>query len=241
MDASFAARIAARIALAFLLASFCASAEIVDKSGTFGGQKVDYKVILPPHYDPSHEYPAILAFSGGHQNLASVSGFLERYFRADAERRGFIVIGPAAPDNQIFFEGGSVVFPEFLDAIRHDYKIQGGKMHAAGASNGGTSAFFVAAMYPDYFWSVTGLPGLLQRPALTKIRNLRGMCIQMFVGGNDTWWLENDKRQVESYRSLGIDTVFTVVPNQPHQIDFDADGLRQLFDRIEASEKGCLK
>jgi predicted peptidase len=224
-----------------LVLTLPALGSVVEKSGTFGGQKVDYKVVLPDHYDPAREYPTILAFGGGHQNMGTVDGVLDRFLRTEAERRGFVVISPAAPNNQIFFEGGSVVFPEFLAMIRRDYKLQGGKMHAAGGSNGGTSAFFVAAMYPEYFWSVTGFPGLLQRPALTKIQNLRGMCVQMLVGGNDTWWLENGKRQSDSFRSLGIDTQFRVIPNQPHQIDLDAEGIRQLFDRIEASEKGCLK
>jgi hypothetical protein len=94
-------------------------------------------------------------------------------------------------------------------------------------------------MYPDYFWSVTGLPGLLQRPALTKIQKLRGMCVQMIVGGIDTWWLENDERQISSYKSLGIDTVFRVVPNQPHQIEMNAAEINEMFDRIVASEHGC--
>jgi len=228
-------------AVCILLGAMPALAATVEKSGIFGGEEVHYKVVLPDHYDPAREYPAILAFGGGHQNMATVDGVLDRFLRAEAERRGFIVIAPAAPHNQIFFEGGSVVFPEFLDMIRHDYKIQGGRMHAAGGSNGGTSAFFVAAMYPGYFWSVTGFPGLLQRPALTKIQNLRGMCIQMIVGGDDTWWLENGKRQSESFRTLGIDTQFRVIPNQPHQIDLDVAGIRQLFDRIEASEHGCGK
>jgi predicted peptidase len=228
------------LAGALLLAS-SAPASSIEKTGTFGGQPVAYKVVLPEHYDAAREYPAILAFGGGHQGMSTVDDVLERFLGAEAQRRGFIVIAPAAPASQIFFEGGSVVFPEFLDMIRRDYKIQGGRMHVAGGSNGGTSAFFVAALYPEYFWSVTGFPGLLQRPALTRIQNLRGMCIQMLVGGDDTWWLENDKRQVQSFRSLGIDTVFRVIPNQPHRIDLDAAGIGQLFDRLEASEKGCAK
>ena len=41
------------------------------------------------------------------------------------------------------------------------YKVQGGKMHVAGHSNGGLSAFHVASKYPNYFATVTGYPGLL--------------------------------------------------------------------------------
>jgi poly(3-hydroxybutyrate) depolymerase len=83
-----------------------------------------------------------------------------KYWRTEAERRGFIVVSPVAPTNNLFFErGADDIFPEFVDQILRDYKIEGGKLHIAGASNGGLSAFHIAAMYPQYFRSVTGFPG----------------------------------------------------------------------------------
>jgi len=56
------------------------------------------------------------------------------------------------------FEGGELIFPEFLDKILADYKIEDNKFHAAGMSNGGISAFHVAASNPKYFWSITVSP-----------------------------------------------------------------------------------
>jgi poly(3-hydroxybutyrate) depolymerase len=41
-----------------------------------------------------------------------------------------------------------------------DYKIQAGRFHVAGVSNGGISAFTVAAAYPQQFWSVTSFSSL---------------------------------------------------------------------------------
>ena len=52
------------------------------------------------------------------------------------------------------------VFREFLTQMLADYKIQAGRFHVAGVSNGGISAFTVAAAYPQQFWSVTSFSSL---------------------------------------------------------------------------------
>ena len=71
------------------------------------------------------------------------------------------MILPAAPDGVLFFEGGEKIFPEFITKLLADYKIQDNKFHSAGMSNGGISAFHVAASHPQYFVSITGFPGYL--------------------------------------------------------------------------------
>ena len=70
----------------------------------------------------------------------------------------------------LFFEGGEKVFPEFFTRILGDYNVLDKKFHIAGVSNGGISAFHIAAMYPQYFWSVTGLPGFLPQSAPERVR-----------------------------------------------------------------------
>src|SRR5262245_29624619 len=95
--------IAAVVAIVGLSAR--ASAETLDKSGKFGGLTVHYKVVLPPGYDASRAYPTILAFPPGGQDMRLVDGSLARNYRPEAERRGYIVVIPAAPDGQYFFTG----------------------------------------------------------------------------------------------------------------------------------------
>ena len=46
--------------------------------------------------------------------MNTVDSVLNRNFRAEAEKRGYIVVAPAAPDDQLFFEDGARIFPEFL-------------------------------------------------------------------------------------------------------------------------------
>src|SRR5580693_9533241 len=109
-------------------------AEVTENTKNVAGTTVHYKTVLPNGYDPAKAYPAILALGGGPQNMNTVDTILTRNFRAEAEKRGYIVVAPAAPDDQLFFEDGARIFPEFLKLILADYKIQDNKFHIAGPS-----------------------------------------------------------------------------------------------------------
>ena len=116
---------AAAVAMVALAAS-PARAEVLEKTKKVGGVTVQYKVVLPNGYDAAKAYPAIIALGGGPQTMNTVDGILSRNFRAEAEKRGYIVVAPAAPDGHLFFENGARIFPEFLKMILADYKIQDG-------------------------------------------------------------------------------------------------------------------
>jgi poly(3-hydroxybutyrate) depolymerase len=226
-----------RIALAavFVVRFVCpAQAEIVEKSGTFGGLKLTYMVALPNGYDPSRAYPTVLVFTGGPQTLQGASGTLEADWRAEAERRGYIVISPGSPNGELFFEGADRVFPQFLDAIVRDYKVQG-KLHIAGHSNGGLSAFHVAAKYPQYFSTLTGYPGLLDGPDRAKMNAIKPMCIFMHVGDRDDGWMPEMKKQAEELKKQGFKIQIAVEKNQVHRLKAQEINLSpRLLDEIES-------
>ena len=163
-----------------------------------------YKVVLPAGYDASKAYPGIIALGGGPQTMNTVDGVLNRNLRAEAEKRGYIVVAPAAPDGELFFEGGARIFPEFLKAILADYKIQDGRFHIAGPSNGGIAAFHVAAANPQYFLSVTAFPGYMWQPSAAKLQAISKLCVFMYVGENDDYmWHDEMKREAEFLRAQG--------------------------------------
>ena len=126
--------------------------------------------MLPNGYDPGRAYPGILVLGGGPQTMNAVNRTLMRNCRAEAEKRGYIVVAPAAPNGQLFFERGARIIPEFLRMVLADYKIQDDKFHIAGPSNGGIAAFHVAATHPQYFLSVTAFPGYMWRPSEAKLQ-----------------------------------------------------------------------
>jgi poly(3-hydroxybutyrate) depolymerase len=218
-------------------------AEVLEQSKEVGDTTVHYKVVLPNGFDPAKAYPAILALGGGPQTMNTVDSILDRYFRAEAEKRGYIVVAPAAPDGDLFFEEGDRIFPEFLKMTLADYKIRDDKFHIAGPSNGGIASFHVAAANPQYFLSVTAFPGYMWEPSVAKLQAIAKMCVFMYVGELDPYmWHGEMKKEAEFLRSRGTLARYSVEQGQPHRMDTLAGpNAGRLFDGFEETQKGCSR
>ena len=233
--------LACAAATATLFAMAPLRGEVIEQTKKVDGTVIHYKVVLPDGYDSTKTYPAILAMGGGPQTMNTVDGILSRNFRAEAEKRGYIVIAPAAPDGELFFDAGDRIFPEFLDMMLKDYKIKDNKFHAAGPSNGGIASFHVAAENPQYFLSVTAFPGFMWQPSSERLERISKMCVFMYVGENDPYkWHGEMKKEAEYLHAKGTVARYTVEPGQPHRLDTLAgDNAARLFDGFEESRKGC--
>ncbi len=226
-------------------------AEVLEKTKKVGDTTVHYKTVLPNDYDPAKAYPAILAFGGGPQTMDTVDYILNRNFRAEAERRNYIVVAPAAPDGHYFFEEGDRIYPEFLKSILADYKIRDNKFHIAGAFNGGIAALHVAAGNPQYFLSVTAFPGYMWEPSAAKLEAISKMCVFMYVGEHDSYiWQGEMKWEAHFLRERGTVVRYSVEEGQPHRMEKDQPhGIEtlaganagRLFDGFEEIAKGCSR
>jgi predicted peptidase len=226
---------------ALAIAAQAAQAEVSERIMRVAGTTVSYKLVLPNGYDAAKTYPAILVFGGGPQTINTIDGALARNFQAEAEQRGYIVIGPAAPDGDLFFYDGDRIFPAFFDMILAAYKIEGGKFHVAGPSNGGIAAMHVAAKFPQYFLSATAYPGYLWEPTEAKLRKLEGICAYYYVGENDEYrWHSEMEREARYLSAHGSVAKYSLEKGQPHRIETLAGaGASRLFDGFEAARKGC--
>src|ERR1700674_306232 len=226
-----------------VLANVSVRADVFDKSMNIGGTTVHYKVVLPKNYDPSKAYPGVLGFGGGPQTMNVVDIAIARNCRDEAEKRGYIVVVPAAPNDQLFFEGGERIFPEFLKQILTDYKIQDNKFHIAGPSNGGIAAFHVASLNPEYFLSITAFPGYLWEETPAHIQAISKMCVNMFVGELDPMgWQNLMKKQASEFRAKCMTAQYTVEKGQPHRLETLAGpNAGRLFGLFEKAKHGCGK
>src|SRR6185503_18929681 len=220
-----------------------AEASVLDQTKKVGNATVHYKVVLPDGYDATKTYPAIIAFGGGPQTMTTVDRTLDRNFRTEAEKRGYIVVGVAAPDGDLFFENGARIFPEFLKMILADYKIRDGKFHIAGPSNGGIASFHVAAANPQYFLSVTAFPGYMWEPTQAKLQAISKMCVFMYVCENDEYrWHGEMQREQQFLSARGTVARYTVEKGQPHRTETLAGAsTSRLFECFEETKKGCAK
>jgi poly(3-hydroxybutyrate) depolymerase len=235
--------ITAGLMLGALAMAGTADARVLHQSTHVADTVVDYVVVLPDHYDANRTYPTILAFGGGPQTMNVVDRMVEGTFRDQAEKRGYIVVMPAAPDGQLFFEEGARVFPAFLQQILSSYKVEDRKLLVAGASNGGISAFYIASLYPRYFRSITAFPGYLPEPTPARIDAIAGMCIHMFVGQFDELGFDMPMQQEEQFfRQRGLALTYSVEAGQPHRIaTLAGSGAARLFDLFDHDRHGCTR
>jgi len=235
--------VAAVVVFGAITAGGPACAEVLKGRMKVAGTSVEYMIVLPDDYDRSASYPGVLVFGGGPQTMRTVEGTLENNFREQAEQRGYIVVAPAAPNDELFFRGGARIFPEFLDAILEEYKIEEGRFHVAGPSNGGIAAFHVAALHPDYFMSVTAFPGYMWQPNQEKLDAISNLCVFAYVGENDRYmWHEEMRREIEYLSALGTVARFSLESGQPHRLaTLAGEHAARLYDNFEIARNGCRR
>jgi predicted peptidase len=167
---------------------------------------------------------------------------LMQNWAGEAQRRGYIVVIPAAPTGRLFTQEGGRVFPKFIDQLLGEYKIRDNKFYIAGMSNGGLSAFHIAASFPQYFWSVTGFPGYLPDATPQRVAALEKMCVNMHVGELDSGWRQAMEEEAALFRSKGMTVRMTVEKGQSHVIStLTGEGASRLFEEIEEARQGCGK
>lgn len=192
------------------------------------GGEMAYVLWLPDDFEAERSYPLLLALPPGPQTLEMVGAGLG-YWRSGPER-GWVVVSPAAPQGQLFFQGAEVHIPALLDAVIELVPADG--VHLAGISNGGRSAFRIARLDPDRFASLLVLPGIPPDEAdFDALELLTSLPVRMFVGENDAGWVERSRVTAARLADLGGNVELTVVPNEGHVIQ----GLsgEMLFDLLE--------
>ncbi|MFQ5670504.1 MAG: nuclear transport factor 2 family protein [Acidobacteriota bacterium] len=203
------------------------------------GSELQYALVLPDGYDPRRTYPALLALPPGPQTREMVEAGLNLYWGRDAARHGWLVVSPVAPGGRLFFQGPERLIPPLLDRIQDEFKIEGGKFHLAGVSNGGRSAFRVALNWPGRFHTLTVLPGF--PPAeedFARLERLRGIPVHLFAGGEDRVWVRQETRTQQRLEQLGFDVTLEVFPGEGHVPSTMKGQVMDLLDTLRVPGPG---
>ena len=193
---------------------------------------IEYVLVLPDHFDKTAPYPVLLALPPGDQSKQLVEAGLHLYREAEAKKRGWVVISPAAPEGESFYAGAENELPNLLDEISKLVLFEGGKAHLAGVSNGGLSAYRAITEYPNRFLSLTVLPGIPPDDrAFSALDRLKGIPVAAFVGGEDSGWVRGSRETKEKLDRLGIENTLEVVSGEGHVVGLDPSKLFDLLDK----------
>lgn len=198
------------------------------------GTEIEYVTSVPSAFELRSIAPVLLALPPGGQDIGLARRLVDNTYAAEAQRLGWVVVSPAAPDGQLFFDGGEQHLTGFLDWVETWVDPEGGAPHVAGVSNGGISAFRYAADNPQRARSIVTFPGFARsdddRAALSELTDVP---IRMFVGENDTSWVEAGERTADEVLSAGGDVELTVFPDEGHIMASTADGVL-VFEQLES-------
>ena len=209
--------------------------------GVSGGQvtvadiTVDYVTVVPEGFEPGDEAPVLFAFPPGGQDLDVTRSVVGQTYRDQAVARGWVVISPAAPGGQLYFQGSETLVGELLDWVDTWVTAEGGKVHLAGISNGGLSAFRVAGQNPERVASLLVFPGYARADAdQAALAALTEIPVRMFAGGEDTGWVVPMEETAAELEELGGDVELEIFPGEGHIVGALRDGVR-VFDELDSS------
>jgi enterochelin esterase-like enzyme len=200
---------------------------------TADGTNIDYVILIPEGRAVGQPGNVLFTFPPGGQDLELTQRIVEQRWHDEALAGDWVVVSPAAPSTGLFYTDESArLVPELLDAITVDYPPENGRFDLAGLSNGGLSAFKAALSYPQRFRSLVVFPGYSQDggddPNLSKLKDIG---VSMFVGGEDSGWLDASRQTEQTLHGLGYTVELHVVEGEGHIIESLTGA--DLFDAIE--------
>ena len=174
-------------ALTIAVASLVAIISLPVHSQSEPGKLLDYEVT--GRSDTDGPRPVLLALPPGNQSRQLVEFVEQLYWQKEAERLGWTVISPVAPSGESLSGPNINRVLQLVEHIEKTYDVEHGRVHVAGASNGGRTALQLVLVQPERFGSLSLLPGMQEGINATQIESLTHLPIAMYVGGNDTGWL----------------------------------------------------
>ena len=161
--------------------------------------------------------PVLLALPPGAQNKKMVAAGHRLYWQAEAERLGWTVISPIAPEGEMLLAENVARVMELVDHVEKTYDVEYGRVHVAGVSNGGRTGIALALAHADRFASLSLLPGIQEGLDRTKLAALARLPLAMYVGGDDKGWIGPMKAMVADLTKLGYPPArFTIYEGEGH-------------------------
>jgi pimeloyl-ACP methyl ester carboxylesterase len=212
------------------------SAPFVERSfETRDGVTMRYLLVRPAPIDASAEVSVLVALPPGNQTREMAEWGLRTYWAAEAQARGWVVVSPIRPTASLLFNGTEGHFADLVDHLAKELEIRGGKVHLAGMSNGGLSAFHAAVTHPGRVRALVVLPGFPpSEDDYERLAALRDVPVTMLVGERDSDWLPEMERAEKALSEAGGKVSLRVMPGESHVLRSLGDG-KTLYDILAAA------
>jgi len=189
----------------------------------FSADDYAYAYHLPANYDSLISYPVLIGPGDG------TPGSNRSFFWnvENPEKFGWILI-----EFTIWKQNSNVV-KELMKKLNEKFNVEGDKFHIVGFSESSASSFGHAIANPDFFHSVTGIPGHPSSNNKSQIGALVNVRIQNIVGEEDTFWLKTAKEFEIAYKEAGVNSVLDIIPDGEHVLtDLTGKGFMEKMEMM---------
>ena len=174
-----------------------------------------YSVVVPQGYDPSRQWPLILALAGGRGDGAKYAPFWSRTLKG----KDYIVVCPVGRDPW-WHTSYLIALAALKDACER-YHVDRNRVYLTGMSNGGNGTWFMAIRYPDLFAAAAPMAGCPQtakgRVDYPYLLNLLNVPVYACHGAADeTISIRFDRKAAELLKAQGYDCHLEEIPDGGH-------------------------
>jgi tetratricopeptide (TPR) repeat protein len=168
------------------------------------GSELPFSVDLPLNFDPSKEYPVLVAPGAGKKVDGNWGGL---FWGEDTSQRGWMAV-----ESPAFVLADPIgVTAQLLDELARRYKVEGGKFHLVSYGPAAAPAFAVAMAMPARIKSITVVPGFPATSDDAELSKLKGVTVSFIVGENDPLFLNECEAAHRHLQKLGVDVYIEVV------------------------------
>jgi len=194
------------------------------------GRQRAYFLKIPADYDPHHPTPVFIFLHGGVQRPRWKQG--QRWWpeHPALTPRGFIGVYPNAWKSSYWWQEDQVEnLHRILSRLRRDYHIDDNRIYLAGASDGGTGAYYFALRHSTPFAGFLiflSIPDVLLSPALGVegslfLPNLRNKPLLLINGAKDPLFPTPRLKQfLKEYRQMGVDFTSYIIDSSAHDMNW---------------------
>ena len=172
-------------------------------------KKINYAYSLPQNFDSAKDYNVLIAPGGGTSDDSD--DFI--LWRNCKNNFDWILL-----ETNATFGNSINTLKEFLDYLNENLHVIENKFHIMGFSANSADTFNVALNLPNYFHSVTGVPGHPRTNNKSDLIKLRNMEVNFIVGENDTYWLNAAEKYNTMLKELSIEVKLNIVKNSNHKL-----------------------
>ncbi|HEY6332415.1 MAG TPA: prolyl oligopeptidase family serine peptidase [Blastocatellia bacterium] len=192
-----------------------------------------YRIFIPTSYTGAKPFPLVVALHGmGGDENSVFDQYGDGAFKAEAEKRGYIVVCPKGrkPASMYFGDAQKDVL-DVIEAVERDYSIDRGRVYLTGHSMGGYGTWSIAMDHPDLFTAIAPISGGGNTSRMKLIAHIPALVVH--GDADKTVPVQRSREMVEAGKKAGEEIKYDEVAGGSH-VSVAVPAFKEIFDWFDS-------